>query len=79
LRGGEKRVVCDALQELKFALPDELRRASEEAHEDISVLCVQLSDQKLPRGDISPACLPVEPTRPADQLIITIQEEKRMP
>jgi len=30
LRGEEKRVICDALQEIEFALLDELRRAFEE-------------------------------------------------
>ena len=30
MRGEEKRVICDALQEIEFALLDELRRAFEE-------------------------------------------------
>ena len=37
----------------------------EEIHDDIRVLCVQLLDQELPRRDVSPAGLPVEPTHPA--------------
>ena len=30
MRGEEKRVICEALQEIEFALLDELRRAFEE-------------------------------------------------
>jgi hypothetical protein len=42
-----------------------VRSASVVVHEDIRVLHLKLTNQEVPRRDVSPAGWPVEPTHPA--------------